>query len=859
MARFPSTALTKVGATVFPLVIHGRSAPPSVEVMPRSTRVLLAAAALTITVGAAAAAVVTRTVGPRPDGTAITPLGMALTPLGEQTRLGDLPMSSALSPDGERLLVSNAGQGAQSLQLVNTGDHDVTQTLTFATPESVYVGVAWSPDGHTAYASAAANAKVRVLHYADGRLTEGSPLPLPTKTPDGQPITPFPAGLATTPDGTRLVVADQLADAVSVLDVATGKSQTVAVGHRPMWVTLSRDGKKAYVSAQGGTGVDVLELTETSPTVIGHIETGLHPNKSVLSPDGAHLYVANGDADTVSDVDTATGTVARQLSLAPSADAPIGSNPTGLALDPEHQRLFVTNSGNNDVAVVDLRKGRVDGLVPVAWYPTSVTYHDGRLEVTNGKGLGAGPNNGPGHPNPESPTPVSPDQYSGSMMVGTLSSFEVPEGKDLKTATKQVERNNAPAEAKGKIIPLKPGQTSPITHVIYVVKENRTYDQVLGSLGRGNGDPSLNLFGDESAPNTRELAKRFTTIDNFYSNAQVSTDGWNWVTQAAANPYVEQMWPNAYSGRKAPETATMQPENAASDPSSAHVWQRLDQAGVSFANYGFYVNRGGSSFNGDDPVLDAHTDHGYQGIDLNCPESSGTFAPKATNCLQPRIDHWINAFHGYEAAGQMPTVQFVRLGNDHTSGTKVGAPTPKALVADNDYAVGRLVDTVSHSPFWKSTAIFVTEDDAQNGPDHVDAHRTLALAISPYSQSGTVDSTLYSTASMVRTIGLLAGIAPLTQFDAYSTPMSGSFTDHPNPLPYSVIKPTYDMTTTNSASAPMAAQSAAQDPTKADEMDENLLNQAIWQSVRGTTDPMPTPQHHAIGAAVGAAPPNGDD
>lgn len=808
--------------------------------------------------GVAAAAIVPTLAGPGPDGTAITPVGQRVTPAGLQTRLGDLPLNSALSPDGKKLLVTNNGQGTQSLQLVSVADHTVEQTLEYSSPESLYMGLAWSADGTRAYASAAANAKIRTYSYSAGKLTEGTAIQLPTTNPDGLALTLFPAGLAVTPDGKRLVVADQLADAVSVIDLATGAVSTTPVGHRPLSVAASTDGRTAYVTNQGAATVSVVNIAEAAPVVTGTIETGLHPNKSVLSGDGKTLYVANGDADSVSVLDLEAGTSAA-ISLAPYTGAPIGSNPTGLALDDTGDRLFVSNSGNNDVAVIDLADRTVAGVVPVGWYPTSVAFAGGTLHVTNAKGLGAGPNNGPDHPNPEATSGTAENQYSGSMIVGTLSSFAVPTGGKLRSATAQVARNNRSGHASGEVIPRRAGQESPIKHVIYVVKENRTYDQVLGSLDRGNGDPSLNLFGDESAPNFRRLSQQFTTIDNFYADAEVSANGWNWVASANSNPYAEQMWPANYSGRKAPyPSENAAPEIAAQDPDNTYVWQRLAKAGVSFRNYGFFVGDDGGTFTAPDPVLDAQTDHNYRGYDLNCPDSSETFAPLKASCGTPRVDEWTKDFTEHVAAGTVPSVQFVRLPSDHTQATRVGKPTPKAYVADNDFALGQLVDTVSHSKIWKDTAIFVTEDDAQNGPDHVDAHRTLALAISPYTQTGKVDSTFYSTASMLRTIGLLAGIEPLTQFDAFATPMSASFTRKPNESSYSAIRPTYDMTTVNGADAPLATQAETQNTTTEDMIDEQLYNQAIWKSVRGDKSTMPAPQHHVIGSGSVSRPGDAD-
>jgi YVTN family beta-propeller protein len=800
------------------------------------------------------------TVGPRPDGTAYTPTGYRVTPAGAQITLGDLPLAAALSPDGRTLVVSNAGQGTQSVQVIDIRTALLVQSLPYSSPNAVYGGVAFAPAGDRVYVSGGGSNLVHVFTVAAGRLTEAAPLRLPTRNPAGAAINPFAAGLAITPDGRRLVVADQLADAVSVVAVDTGAVSTTAVGHLPYGVTLSADGSRAYVADQGGSTVSVVDVSGAEPRVTSAVTVGTHPNKSVLSADGRRLYVANGDSDTVSVLDTARNTVARTLSLQPYPGAAVGSNPTALALSADQRTLYVANAGNNDVAVLDLRRGRVVGMVPVGWYPTSVTAAGGRLWVTNAKGLGAGPNDGPGHPDPYAPS-TAPDQYAGSMMRGTLSTFAAPvAGRQLDRWSAQVVANNGFDErgrvraAAGSVIPRRVGQSSPIKHVIYVVRENRTYDQELGSLGRGNGEPALNLFGDDAAPNVRELSRRFVTFDNFYADAEVSAQGWNWAVAANSNPFAEQEWPANYSSRRGVYTSEAGDPGLAPNrnPADAYIWQRLAAAHVSFRNFGFYVNTNSAGVTiGTDPVLQAGTDPAFRGYDLSCPDSSGTFPARAARCGAGRVDTWLADFRAREASGQLPAVEFVRLPNDHTAGTRVGSPTPKAYVADNDYALGRLVDAVSHSRFWNSTAIFVTEDDAQDGPDHVDAHRTVALAISPYTQTGRVDSTFYSTASMLRTVELVAGIGPLTQFDAFAAPMSRAFTDRPNRAPYSVLTPTQSFTETNSATAPLAAESGQQDLGREDRIDTATFNRAIWLSVRGAGAAMPAPQHRVYGAAGG--------
>ncbi len=823
--------------------------------------------AATLAMGGTALAVGLQHAGPGDHGTGVTPIGFTVTPAGTQTNLGDLPLGAVSSPDGRWLVVSNDGQGAQSLQVIDITTRKVTQTLSYPAPKALFVGLAFAPDGKTLYASGGGNNLIRTYTVTGGTLTEGASIPLPTTNLAGKKINPLPAGIALTPDGQRLLVADQQADALSVVDLATGTVHTTPAGHRPYAVVASADGHSAYVTDQGANTVSVLDLTGSEPAQQKTITVGTHPNKELASADRRTLYVANGDSDEISVIDTATTAVTRTISLAPYRGAPVGSNPDALTLSRDGRTLYVANAGNNDVAVIDVDSGHVDGLIPTAWYPTGLVATDRALFITNGKGLGAGPNNGPGHPNPYDPNTPTPDQYAGSMMVGTLSTVELPVGNgQLRKWTEQVARNagfdsHGDVRAQGQssvIVPGNAGQRSPIQHVIYVVKENRTYDQVFGSLGKGNGDPRLNLFGPESAPNARTLENNYVTLDNFYADAEVSAQGWNWTVAANSNPYSEQVWPGNYSGRGAPyPSESSDPAIAPNrDPAQAYIWDRLAAANISFRNYGFYVD--GTS-KATEPVLDANTDHDFRGFNLACPDSPNSFTPPPTaNCgpRTARFSEWQHEFNSYVAGNNLPTVELVRLPNDHNAGTRTGAPTPRAYTADNDWALGQLVDAVSHSQYWANTAIFVTEDDAQEGPDHVDAHRTVAEVISPYTHTGRVDSTFYSTASMLRTIELIVGLHPLTQFDAYATPMLAPFTHKPDLTPYTAIKPTQNLQEVNPVNAPMAAQSQAQDLTKEDQINMQQFNQATWASINGTHTPLPAPQHHVFPApADEQAPP----
>jgi YVTN family beta-propeller protein len=805
--------------------------------------------------------------GPQGNGTSITPQGWFVSPAGTQTQLGDRPFGIAVSPDGKFLAVTNDGASTQSVMIVNRTGSTVVQEIDYNAPAGVYVGIAYSPDGSKLYASAGGTVftvggtssnGVRVYNVdpVTGKLTETNPLliPMPVGT-TGKPINLFTAGLALSADGKTLYVADNLGNALSVIDLTSGAATTLPVGPNPYTVALAHDGKTAYVSNQGGLTVSVVDLTQPFLAESDRIEVGTHPNALALNPKTAELYVANADSDTVSVIDTQTNVVVRTIDLAPYRGSREGSSPDALAVAPDGKTLYVVNALNDDVAVIKLGGGgdadKVEGLIPTAWYPTALALSNGgkELDVLNGKGLGAGPN--PNGPDPYGPNPYGPpNQYIATMIKGSLSQIAVPNGGQLKTYTDQVVAHNGFNEGdkirvagtpQTDVIPLRPGDPTPIQHVIYVIKENRTFDQEFGSLGKGNGDAALNLFGDESAPNARALEKQFVTLDNFYSDAEVSADGWNWATGAEANSYVQHAWPQNYGGQNRPydfeggNLAT----SPGTDPTDAFIWNKLSDNGISYRNYGFRVF--GGVVAGTEPRLAANTDLSFAGYNLRLPDSVPDLIQTGVN--QPtRIGEWLKEFNQYETTNTLPTVEFVRLPNDHTAVNTPGAPTPRAYVADNDYALGQLVQAVSHSSDWGSTAIFVIEDDAQEGPDHVDAHRTIAQVISPYTQTGKVDSTFYSQVSVLRTIEQLVGIGPMTQFDAAATPMLNAFSNTPNLTPYTVIVPTQNVHEKNPVNPPLAAlapRSLDAIATTAD-WNEGLENQVLWAYYG--TGPMPAPK-----------------
>ncbi len=775
---------------------------------------------------------------PGPHGLeGITPNNWTLTPAGVQIPIGDRPMGAALSPDGRYLVVSNNGEGTQSLALVNTASRAVVQRIRYKSPEALHVGVVWTPDGHRLFASAGGNHKIRTYELRGGLLREGTPIAL-----HDRPTPPYPIGLAVTPDGRTLLVAQNALRLVAAIDLTTGQRRTEGpTGSLPYAIAVTAAGDKAYVSNWGERSITVLRAGDLS--LLGTISVGLHPGALAIDPVRPRLYAANTDDDSVSIVDTTSDRVVGTLSLAPYPGAPAGSSPDALAVSPDGRWLYVANAGNNDIAVVDLgpaagtpAAARVAGLIPTAWYPTTVTVsRDGRtLFVTNMKGLGAGPN----PRGPESPIRrAGPVQYIGTMMVGTLSMIPAPDAPELAALTVRVVRNNGFDETRARLtrgsreaptqaVPRRVGRPSFIKHVIYIIKENRTYDQVFGDVPKGNGDPSLVLFGRDVTPNHHTLAQEFVLLDNFYVDAEVSPDGHNWATAATANDYVQKNWPATYSNRgRGYDYEGGQP---AAYPRGGFLWEGAARAGISYRVYGEYTVFGQYPSRETMPSLKDHVAPRYHGYDLKVRD-------------QTRIDEWLEEFREFDRQGTLPQLSILRLPNDHTAGTRPNYPTPQAMMADNDLALGRLVEAISRSRYAMDTVIFAVEDDAQDGPDHVDAHRTVALVAGAYVRRGIVDHAPYSTVSMLRTIELILGIAPLTQFDAAALPMLGAFGDQPQRFEYKARIPRQPLTAMNRPDAPGAAESLRLPLDQPDEAPPSVLNRILWRAIKGNV-PMPGPQ-----------------
>jgi DNA-binding beta-propeller fold protein YncE len=773
--------------------------------------------------------------------------------------VGDFPVNVALHPGHRYAAVLHSGYSQHEIRILDlTAGREVSQV---ALDESFY-GLAWSADGRNLYASGGTRETVHVFAFADGFLSAPTDLRLRPEKETGVPV-----GLAIEPATGALYVAEGWGQRVDKLDPATGKFLWTfsLAAPQPPSATTPESGRwqpasepdapfpyaclpdpargRVYVSLWGRA--TVLALDAQKGTEIARWPVGPHPNELALSADG-RLFVANANDNTVSVLDLADGRVLETLSTSPTPNAPPGSMPNSLALSPDGHLLFVANANNNCVAVFDVTTPSHAvslGLVPVGWFPTSVRVTaDGRtLVVANGKGATSAAN--PAGPFPGDRRPHNLPEYIAGLFKGTVSLIRLPAASDRPKRFGEWTRTvleNRPAAPDHRAatrpadnpVPARLGESSPIRHVIYVVKENRTYDQVFGDLPAGNGAPQLCLFPDQVTPNQHALAREFVLLDNFYADGEVSADGHEWTMGAYASDFVEKAWPINY-GHDGLRKIGYPGEGAypIATPDRGYLWDQAARAGVSYRSYGEFV------FNGPTvdaparpalPVLRDHIDPQYRGFDLHYPDVR-------------RMARFIHDLQGYEAAGKMPRFQVVRLPNDHTAGTSPGSLTPRALVADNDLAVGRLVEAVSHSRFWATTAIFVLEDDAQNGPDHVDAHRMPGLIVSPYTARHTVDSTLYSTTSMVRTIELILGLQPMSQFDEAAEPMYASFTATPDLTPYTARPAQVDLNEQNRPEAWGARKSAKMDFREADRADDIVLNEIVWRSVRGADSPMPAP------------------
>jgi YVTN family beta-propeller protein len=796
---------------------------------------------LAVTPLAQRAADAARRPGPAADGTTVLPNGWRIAPVGRHLPVGDLPMAFVPSPDGRFLIITNNGYSKPTLTIVDTQRFAVKAAVPV---EHAWLGLAWHPDGKRLYSTG--QNQVQEFAYDDGSLSLLRTFPLPVSP------TALGGGLAVSADGKQLFVIRALEQQLLAIDLQSGEiARTVALPAEAYACVLSPDGARLFVSVWGGARVLVFDAATLE--LQGQVAVGEHPNAMVLSKKGDRLFVACANTNAVWEVDARSMTAREQIGVSMFPKAPAGTTPNGLALSPDGTRLLVANADNNTVALVDVTTpgaSQVAGFIPSGWYPTAVGFDpDGaQIYVLSGKGLAPAAN-------PRGPTPYSgrTDQFIGGLLKGALSVLPMPAGDALAGMTKKAvslsaytDANRlAPAGAPAvSPIPSVVGKLSPIRHVFYVIRENRTYDQVFGDIKEGNGDPSLCLFGEEVTPNAHALVREFTLFDNFFVDAEVSYDGHAFSTGAYATDVVEKIWPANYAGRGGAYLSEGggKMRNAYGNvaaPSQGYIWDACRRAGVSVRSYGEFVQHG-QDFRDTTSPLNATV----PGLSGAISPSFPPFDMEITD--QARVDAWLREFRAYEASGSLPRLTIMRLPRDHTVGTRAGSASPRAMIADNDLALGRMIEAISKSRYWKESAVFVLEDDAQNGPDHVDAHRSLLVVASPFTRRGAVDSTLYTTSGVLRTIELILGLPPMSQYDGGAAPLYNSFVALPDPKPFTALASRVPLDERNGSKAPGAAESALMDFSAPDRAPDLLLNEVIWQSVKGPGSVMPPPRRAAF-------------
>jgi YVTN family beta-propeller protein len=802
--------------------------------------------------------------GPTKDGF-LLPNGWHVTPAGKHIPTTDLPLNILPLKDGRHALVGTSGFNPHHLSVIDLVEGKVVSRETVI---QSWFGLAVSKDESKIWWAGGGANMIHAFDLAYKKLTrtgakeEEQARGGRRRGGAAGSASGFQSGVALSADGKTLYALNLEGGTITAISTADGKAgKPTSAGTRPYDVVPSRNGALLYVSDWAARQVNVLD-SKTLLTVSA-IPVGEHPNQMVLHPKDDRLFVACASSNCVSVVDTKRGIVTETIFTALFPKSPEGSTPDAVAVTPDGKTLYVANADNNCIAAIDIEiagKSAVMGFIPTGWYPTAVAVTpDGKqLLVGVGKGLTT-----TGNPIPADPSKIERTRgetesrkdinwpFIGQTLEGAVSVVPVPDLARLKEYTAQVYRNCPYSDSQlttaphplQTAIPTKVGDPSPIKHVIYIIKENRTYDQVFGDLAasanpKGNGDPKLCMFPRSVTPNHHKLAEEFVLLDNLYCNGQVSRDGHPWSTAAYATDYISRDWHLTYSARKGV------PDDDDGDlarPPSGYLWDACKRAGLTYRSYGEYGGRvsdgsGGFRMEGRVPGLVGHM----------CPDYGIPKNPGQRDRDPEKADVFIREWKQCEKDGTTPRFLVMSLGEDHTTGTTPGTYTPQACVASNDLALGKIVDAVSHSSLWKETAIFVIEDDAQNGPDHVDAHRTVGLVISPYTKRKVVDDTQYQTVSMIRTMELILGLAPLSQYDAAARPMFNSFTNVADLTPYTLESAKIDVAAKNGKNAFGADLSKKMDFSDYDKVDDFELNYVLWHAVMGKDAPQPPTVRRAI-------------
>ena len=773
--------------------------------------------------------------------------GWKTTPAGRQLASGDMILSGQVSPDGKLFAFTNSGYTHHALHIVDLASENEIATFQM---EQAWSGLAFSPTGDRIYVSNGAGYKGSDIQAFDrwdnaGWRENRGGYTLHGATKDRTAV----SWLGTSPDGTILYALNNSDENLYVLETFGGRAVArIRVGDHPIAARLTKDGKTLYVANLGSANVAVVDVGDPSrPRVEAELATDPHPNDIALTADG-RLFVSCGNSNNVIGFDLKSRQRLEMINTALTPKAPAGSTPNSLALSSDGRTLYVADADNNAIAVIDVReqgKSRPLGFLPTGWYPTLVaTTADGkRVIVGSSKGNGTGPNR---IRRPiDSIAPAVSFQHHGNQLNGLISFIDTPDADRLSTYTKQVYENSryrdtlleSSGAAATTVIPTKVGAGSPIKHVLFIMKENRTYDQVFGDLKQGNGDPSLTLFGREVTPNQHALAEQFVLLDNLYCSGEVSQDGQPWTTSAYATEFTQRAWTLSYSKHGSVVTG-----GGISDQSTPYIWELARQHGLKVMTFGMGKRRG---------IADVRSTRFEKENQDPQKELRPADADATRTRDYMRADRFVEEFQEMDRSGTVPNFMFMSLGENHTSGTTPGAYTPKAQVASNDVAVGKIVEAITKSHVWPEFAIFIIEDDAQNGPDHVDSHRTAGLVISPYVKRGVVDSEMYSTVSMLRTVELLLGLPPMTQHDAAAAPMVNSFMAAPDLSGFKALPARLDLMAKNPAHGYGADVSAQMDFSEYDRIDEDALNRILWHSIKGTDVTYPAPVRRALASRSG--------
>ncbi|MES2464985.1 MAG: bifunctional YncE family protein/alkaline phosphatase family protein [Armatimonadota bacterium] len=831
-------------------------------------------------------------VGPQEDGSYLVSSNQTVAPVGaiRQTD-GARPKDLAVSPDGETVAVLT--HNGVIFYRASDGTERGSKVPLTAGP----LGVTWSPDGKSVYAAMSKGQIARIVptdSVGDSWKLE-SEITINTVGADGEPDVaaglagrgarqqdPQTAGLAVSPDGRRLYAALGIRNAVAVLDLPSGRvSRVVPVGVAPYSLALSPDGKTLCVADRGGraaketepsapsagTSVRVdpatdaaksgsLSFIDTASFGVTTVEGGRQPAGMVFTPDGKTLYAASSDDDTVLAVDVTAHRITRVLPLRPREDGGFfGQIPTSVALTPNSKTLYVACGGANAVAVIDTKSAQVTGYIPTGWFPVAVAERNGTLFVASSKGWGS---------RAKRQTKGGGSAYGANSPIGLVQFVSSDARKNSADLTKQVAKSNrwdiAGVDARARKgvkpvpVPERVGEPSVFKHVVYIIKENHTYDSMFGDMPEGNGDKNLCLFGEEVTPNHHALAREFVLMDNTYTSGTNSADGHQWTSSGIANGYIEQNY--AAHARSYPYDGG---DPLAYSP-KGFLWTAAVRAGKSVRVYGEFVNKPRiadrtTGKSGSWTELWQDYKNGMKRFEITSGTDNAALRPYLhphyigfpnTVSDQWRADQFLQDVEAWEKTGKMPDLSIMLLPNDHTMGTRPGTPTPRASVADNDLALGRIVERLTKSPFWKEMLILVIEDDSQLGLDHVDGHRTVALCISPYTRRGTVIHDTYNHTSFLRTMGRVLGFAPMTRFDRTATPLTACFqeqanlqtyTARPNKIPLDEMNP--PATALKGEARRLAEASARLDWSDVDRADASVVSRAVWSAQR-PGQPFPT-------------------